>query len=62
MIVSGFLGKRKDKYANQWTKNVAYARLIFRKTMARERFFQILRGSSFYITKLQAINGDQQKN
>jgi len=56
-----FLEKKKEKYTNLWTTNVAYARPIFHATMARDRFFHILHVSNFY-NKLQAINGDQSTN
>ena len=41
--VSGILRTRKEPVAKLWTTNAAYARPTFRATMARVRFFQILR-------------------
>ena len=40
--VYGILRTRKEPGANLWTTNAAYARLISRATMAKDRFFQIL--------------------
>jgi len=48
MTVSVFLRKRKEMHTKLWTTNFPYARPIFHATMARGRFFQILRVSSFY--------------
>jgi len=42
-IVSGIRRTRKEPVAKLWTTNAAYARPIFRATMARDRFFQIPR-------------------
>jgi len=42
MIVSGILRTRNKTLGNLWTTNAAYARQIFRTTLAREWFFQIL--------------------
>jgi len=41
-IVSGIQRTRKEPAAKPWTTNTAYARPIFRVTMARDQFFQIL--------------------
>lgn len=43
MTVSGALRKRKKQAANLWIPNAAYAKLLFRAKMARDRFFHILR-------------------
>jgi len=42
-IVSGIRRTRKEPVAKPWTTNAAYARPIFRATMARDKFFRILR-------------------
>ena len=42
-VVSGVLWTRKEPVAKLWTINAAYARPIFRATMATGRFLQILR-------------------
>jgi hypothetical protein len=42
MTVSGALRKRKKPAASLWSTNTAYAKLIFRATVERDRFFHIL--------------------
>jgi hypothetical protein len=42
MIVSGILRTRMEPEANLWTINATHARPMFRATMARNLFFQIL--------------------
>jgi len=42
-IVSGVLRTRREPVAKLWTTNAAFARPVICATMARDRFFQILR-------------------
>jgi len=57
-VVSGVLRTRKEPEVNLWTTNAVYARMVFRATMVKDRFIQILHVIHFY-EKLQEINGDK---
>jgi len=57
-IVAGLLRTRKEPVAKLWTKNTAYAGTIFRATMARNRFFEILRVIRF----IDKTTGNQQRS